>query len=75
MLLIENEKALKKKQPELEKEVNEKGKEPEVQISPPHAQANEESIVQEMSQVSLRYLDIVGLKNQNKNLEGITEKR
>ena len=55
MLLIENEKALKKKQVELEKEVNEKGKEPEVQIIPPPTQANEESIVQEI-QISLRDL-------------------
>ena len=49
MLLTNNVKSLKQKQAELEKEVNEKGKEPKVQIIPPPVQANEESIVQEMS--------------------------
>ena len=42
--MIENEKDLKQKQDKLENEVNEKGKESEVQIIPPPAQANEESI-------------------------------
>ena len=68
-LLTENVKVLKQKYEELEKEMEEKGKEPKVKIIAPTAQTNEESIVQSMSQVSLRYLEMVGLKNQNKNLE------
>ena len=44
VLLIENEKDLKKKQDDLENEVNEKGKETEVQIIPPPVQDNVESI-------------------------------
>ena len=75
MLLTYNVKSLKQNQDELEKNVNEKGKEYEVQIIPPHAQANEEYIVQEMSQVSLSDLEIVGLKNQNKNLENAALKK
>ena len=39
-LLVENEKYLKKKQVELEKELNEKGKDPELQIISPPAQVN-----------------------------------
>ena len=36
-LLVENEKDFKKNQEELEKELNEKKKEPELQIISPHA--------------------------------------
>ena len=46
-----------------------------MQIVPPPQQINEESIVQEMSQVSLRDLEIVGMKNQNKNLENAAMKK
>ena len=75
VMLRDNVKALKQKQAKLEKEVNEKGKESEVQIIPPPTQSNEESIVQEMSNFSLRDLEIVGLKNQNKNLENANLKK
>ena len=34
-----------------------------------------DSIVEDMSQVSLIYLEINGLKNQNKNLEDLAFKR
>ena len=50
-------------------------KEPDVQIIPSLIQVNEESIVQEISQVSLIDLEIVGLKNQNKNLENAALKK
>ena len=46
-----------------------------MQIIPPPTQASEESIVHAMSQVSLRDLEIIGLKNQNKNLESATLKK
>ena len=45
MLLKANVRALKQKQVELEKELNEKGKEPKVEIIPPPAKTNEQSIV------------------------------
>ena len=44
-LLIENEKVLKQNHGVLEKEIEERKKEPEVQIIPPAAQTNQESIV------------------------------
>ena len=74
-LFVENEKALKKKQAELEKELNEKEKDPEVQIVQPPAQASAESVVKAMSQVILRVLEIVGLKNKNNNIEKLYLKR
>ena len=46
-----------------------------MRIIPPPTQTNADSIIQEMSQVSLRYLGIIGLKNQNKNLENLALKR
>ena len=77
ILLIENEKVLSQKQTELEKKIEEKGREPEVQIisSVVHAKTNEEAIVQAMSQVILRDLEIIGLKNQNKILEDAALKK
>ena len=74
-LLVENEKDLKKKQEELEKELNEKGKEIELQIISNPTQVNIYYVVQDMSQVSLRDLEIIRLKNQNKNLENLALKR
>ena len=61
-LLIENEKTLKRKQEELEKELNENEKDPDIQIFPPLAKANADSNIQEMFQVSLTNLEFVGLK-------------
>ena len=74
-LLVENEKSLNKKQAEFEKELNEKTKDIKVQIVPPPAQTSADSVTQNMSQVSLRDIEIVGLKNQNKNLENATLKK
>ena len=53
---------LKENQLILEKEKEDKNKEDEVQIVQSTAETNNESIVQAMSQVSLRDLEIVGLK-------------
>ena len=39
------------------------------------AQVNIDFVLQDMSQFSLIYLDIIGLKNQNKNLENLALKR
>ena len=74
-LMVENEKSLKEKKAELEKELNEKGKDLELQIISPPAQVNTYYVVQSMSQVSLRNLEIIGLKNQNKNLDNLALKR
>ena len=65
------------KKNELEKKIEEKGKELEVQIISPvvPAQTNEEAIVQDMSQISLRDLEITSLKNQNTILEDATLKK
>ena len=52
-----------------------KEKDIELGITPPMAGSSEHGIVQAMSQVSLKELEITGLKNQNKNLEGIGGKR
>ena len=55
--------------------MNEKENEPEVQIVPPPTQDSAESIVQAMSQVILRDLRIVGIQNQNKNLQNAAMKK
>ena len=39
------------------------------------AQVSTDSMVQAMSQVSLRDLEIIGLKNENNNLENLALKR
>ena len=59
----------------MEKELNENEKDLDVQIVSPPAQASEDSIVKSMSQVILRDLEIVGLKNQNKNFENVALKK
>ena len=59
----------------MEKELNEIGKDLEVHIIPPLAQASANSVVKAMSRIILRDLEIVGLKNQNKNLENLALKR
>ena len=45
-----------------------KEKELEARIIPPSAESGEKYLVQAMSQVSLKELEIVGSGNQNKNL-------
>ena len=56
----------KKKQYVLEKEKEDKTKEDEVQLIEPIAQTNKKAIVQAMSQVSLKDLEIVGMKSHKK---------
>ena len=73
--MVQNVNALKEKQYVLEKEIEDKRKEDEVQVIQPNAQISTESIMQDMSQISLKYLEIVGLKNQNKNLENVASKK
>ena len=74
-LWAENENALKTKQAELEKELQEKNKEQEVQIISPSIQSGADSLSRDMSQVSIKDMEIAGLNNQNKNLEDIAVKR
>ena len=74
-LWAEKEKDFETKQEELEKELEVKNKEQEVQVISPSIQTGADSLSQAMSQVSLKNLEITGLKNQNKNLEEIAEKR
>ena len=59
----------------MEKELKEKNKEREVHIISPPIQSGTNSLSQAMSQVSLRDMEITGLKKQNKNLEGVAVKR
>ena len=46
-----------------------------MQYITPYIQSGADSMSQAMSQVSLKDLEITGLKNQNKNLEDIAGKR
>ena len=54
--------------------LQEKVKELELRIIPHVVGSSEQGIIQAMSQVSLKELEITGLKNQNKNLEDIAGK-
>ena len=74
-LVVESEKTLKAKYDELQKKLQDKEKELESRIIPPSTKSSEQSIVQAMSQVSLKQLELVGLKKQNKNLESLDLKR
>ena len=58
----------------MERNLQEKVKELELRIIPHVAGSSEQGIVETMSQVSLKELEITGLKNQNKNLEDIAGK-
>ena len=73
--MVESEKTLKGKYDELEKKLQEKEKELEVRIISPSVELGEKSIVRARSQVSLKELEIVGLRNQNNNLENISLKK
>ena len=66
---MEDVKVLKEKQSILEKEIENKNKYLELHVIQHVAQSNEESIVQPMFQVSLKELEILGLRNPNKNME------
>ena len=81
-LVVESKKTLKPKSDELEKklkekekELQEKEKEIESRIIPHSTESGEQTIFQATSQVSLKELDLVGLKNQNKNMESMALKR
>ena len=58
-LLVEKVNVLKEKQYVLEKEIEDKSKEDEVQVIQPIAQTSTESIMQAMSHVSLRDLELL----------------
>ena len=73
--VVESEKTLKVKSDELENKLQEKEKELESRIIPPSTEYGEQTIVQAMSQVSLKELELVGLKNQNKNMENVALNR
>ena len=68
---MEDVKVLKEKQSILEKDIENKKKQLEVQVISHVAQSNEKSIVKAMSQVSLKELEVVGLRNQNKNRKSV----
>ena len=81
-LVVENEKTMKqrfyemeRKLQEKEKELQDKEKELELRIIPPIVESNEHNIVQALSQVSLKDLQLSGLKNQNKNMENLRLQR
>ena len=74
-LIVGSEKALKTKEYEMEKrlqekeqELQEKEKQLEKEFNPPITKPGEFSIVQALEQVSLKELELTGLKHQNKNL-------
>ena len=66
-LVVESEKAMKEKLEQMERKLQEKEKELELRIIPHVARSSEQGIVEAMSQVSLKELEITSLKNQNKN--------
>ena len=72
---VEKETFFETKHAEMESELKEKNKEQQAQVISPFVQSSVDSLSQDMSQVSLRDLEITGLKNQNKILEDIAEKR
>ena len=74
-LVVESEKSMKEKFEEMERKLQEKEKELELSIIPPMARSSEHGIVEAMSQVSLKELEITGWKNHNKKLEDIVGKR
>ena len=55
--------------------MKEKGKEIKKGFIPPFTEPGEFSIVKDMAQVSLKELELTGLKHQNKNLEGLALER
>ena len=74
-LLIENEKDLRTKLATREKESQEKYEEVKNQSTVPSVETDATSLSKAMSQVKLKYEELTGLKQQNKNLEEVTLKR
>ena len=62
-LLVESENTLKRKSVELENKPQEKGKELESRMISPSTESGEQSLIQAMSQVSFKELEIDGLRN------------
>ena len=73
--LVENENIFNSKKAKFEKELKEKDKEHEAQFISAPVQFGADSLSQAMSQVSIRDMEITGLKNQNKIFEDIATKR
>ena len=74
-LIVESEKALKAKVDDMEKKLQEKEKEIEKGVISPITEPGEFSIVQALAHQSLKELEMIGLKHQNKNLEGLELER
>ena len=74
-LIVESENFLKAKVDSLEKRLQEKEKELEKVVIPPITKPGELSIIQALVQVSMKELELRGLKHQNKNLEGLAVER
>ena len=72
---VESEKTMKEKFEEMERKLQEKEKELELRIIPCVDESNEKSIVQDMSQVNLKDLELTGVKNENKILENLAVHR
>ena len=56
----------------MERKLHEKEKDIEGIMISPVSQSGEQAIVQTMSQVSIKDLELTGLKNQNKTLENLS---
>ena len=74
-LLTESEEGLKVKLASQEKELQEKGEVMEIPAIMPNVEIDTASLSNSMSQVKLRDVEIIGLKQQNKNLEDIASER
>ena len=74
-LVVETEKNMKEKIEDMEKKLQDKEKELESRIIPTTTQSIEQSIVQSMSQVIIKGLELTRLRNQNKNLENLEVQR
>ena len=66
---------MKEKFEEMEKKLQNKEKELESRIIPTTVQYSDRSIVDAMSHVSIKYLELTRLRNQNKNLENLAVQR
>ena len=74
-ILIENEKDLKAKLATKEKELQEKCEEIKNQFIFPSIEADATSLFEAMSQVKLKDVELIVLKQQNQNLEKISLKK
>ena len=72
---MENEKDLKTKLVEKEKELQKKCEEIKNQSTVPSIETDAASLSKAMSEVNLKYVELTRLKQQNKNLEEIALKK